>query len=551
MYRLLIVDDEPIIVDGLLQLFSESELELEIHSAYSVAEALECALQVKLDIVITDMRMPEKSGLQFIDELQLLWPKCRIIFLSGYDQFEYVYDAVKRNIDNYILKTEDDEVLIAAVQTSIEKIELERSIQTKLEASEKQIEEIMPLLKRDFLDSLLNTNEIGHVTQNFSIVAHSLEIELDEQWFIVAGQITSDKSTNFQDLLLLNEPMKRDLHPNVIVEFFMYHRDLAIWFIQPAKIQGIFYKDNKIKWKTLKEYTKRFLESIQENYMLEKNIKANFVIGQRPVDVKLIKEDFQKICDYCKFISSFSENMIIIDQGKTNPFYHIGTEISVAQKWKKQLMVLESEMSEGEEKKAIKMIEGLFDQMVSNKYSNIDITDFLLSISQLILEFLRNQDLYQYIIEQSEDNLQKTLQQLPIIFDSKEVLLFLVKAICQYQAKSREEGKSKVILTVNKYIQDHIGGDLTLTAIADFIHFNPSYLSRFYKETTGRNLSDVINEVRVKKAKYYLSETKMAIHEIANQLGFNSPSYFTLYFKKNTLQSPQEYRDKNKEVKRV
>lgn len=551
MYRLLIVDDEPIIVDGLLQLFSEIDLELELYSAYSVAEALDCALKVKIDIVIADMRMPEKSGLQFVDELQLLWPKCRIIFLSGYDQFEYVYDAVKRNIDSYVLKTEDDDVLIASVQNSIEKIEQERLIQAKLETSEKQMEEIIPLLKRDFLDSLLDTSELEHAAHLFSRVEKALEIQLNEQWFIIAGQIIGDLSTDFQDLLLLNEQMKKELHPDVKLEFFIYNRDLAIWFIQPQKRQGIFYENDKVKWKTLKEYSKRFLESTQENYMPKKNIKANFVIGKRPVDLQLMTEDFQQICDYCQFISSFSEEMIIVDQGKVSPFSFLGSEIHEPQLWKKKLIVLESAISEGEEQKAINIIEGLFDHMLHNKYSNIDITDFLLSVTQLILEFLRNNDLYQYIIEQSEEDVPKKLQKLPILFDSKETVLHLVKAICQYQAIARETGKSKVISAVNQYIQDHIAGDLSLTAIADFIHFNPSYLSRFYKEVTGRNLSDVINGVRMKKAKYYLSETQMAIHEIAHQLGFNSPSYFTLYFKKNTLQSPQEYRDKSKEVKRV
>lgn len=63
MYRLLIVDDEPVITNGLVQLFEENpEFELDVLKAYSAKEALAIAKKMKLDILVSDIRMPQNSA---------------------------------------------------------------------------------------------------------------------------------------------------------------------------------------------------------------------------------------------------------------------------------------------------------------------------------------------------------------------------------------------------------------------------------------------------------------------------------------------------------
>ncbi len=120
MYRLLIVDDEPVITNGLVQLFEENpEFELDVLKAYSAKEALAIAKKMKLDILVSDIRMPQKSGLQLVDELMYYWPMCRIIFLTGYSEFEYVQEALRKNVDNYILKTEGIDPILHCCPTGL------------------------------------------------------------------------------------------------------------------------------------------------------------------------------------------------------------------------------------------------------------------------------------------------------------------------------------------------------------------------------------------------------------------------------------------------
>ncbi|MBQ8095186.1 MAG: response regulator [Clostridia bacterium] len=96
---------------------------------------------------------------------------------------------------------------------------------------------------------------------------------------------------------------------------------------------------------------------------------------------------------------------------------------------------------------------------------------------------------------------------------------------------------------LHSYIQDHLNSDLSLTTLADHCHFHPVYLSRIYKETTGENLSDYINQVRVHAAEMLLQNRHMTVIEISKAMGFASDNYFCRWFRKQTGKSPQSYRN--------
>ena len=100
-----------------------------------------------------------------------------------------------------------------------------------------------------------------------------------------------------------------------------------------------------------------------------------------------------------------------------------------------------------------------------------------------------------------------------------------------------------IIKKVHMYIEQNLDKNLSLTALADLANYSPSYFSRFYKQATGKSISEYIWEIKFQKAKYYLRTSEMKIYEIAQSLGFNTSSYFTFFFKKYINMSPQEYRD--------
>ncbi|MBW8351388.1 response regulator [Bacillus sp. IITD106] len=544
LYRLLIVDDEPIIVDGLTQLFSEQEMEFDIYPAYSVSEALERAIQTKIDIVIADMRMPNKNGLQLIDEIQSLWPQCRIIFLTGYDDFDYVYNAIKRNIDSYILKTEDDEVLLEAVRNSIKKLEEERSFQEEIELGRRRFEQMIPFVKREKLEELLKGEIISELTRQPIAWEQTLEIDLNAEWHIVAGVIDSSNTKDKMQMLYeVQELFVKKLHSHLAAEYLIYDHTFAVWFIQPKKIDGIFFKDAKPKWERIKEYIIGNIESVQENFDTFTDSKFSFVIGRKPVEKASVSKEFYEMCECLKVMSFLPQEMMIVDLSKGDPFFK--DSFTNHKDWKKELPRLEGAISSGNLKEAMKIVDSLFEGIFSIGHpSTIEIGEFLCSISLLLWSFMRNKELHHYFVRENDVQFE-LLEDFPAIINSKERAIFFVKKICHYQTLLREESKNNTISLVNEFIKKNISGDLSLVTIAKSVYLNPSYLSRFYKEHTGMNLSDFINQVKIEQAKYYLSETDMFIQTIANKLGFNSPSYFTLFFRKHVNQSPQEYRERH------
>ena len=102
MYRILVIDDEPIIADGLYELFAQDEtFALEVHKVYSAPDALKLLDRLRIDIVLSDIKMPGMNGLELLTQIHRRWPFCHVIFLSGYSDFEYVQKAMQLGADSY------------------------------------------------------------------------------------------------------------------------------------------------------------------------------------------------------------------------------------------------------------------------------------------------------------------------------------------------------------------------------------------------------------------------------------------------------------------
>lgn len=119
----------------------------------------------------------------------------------------------------------------------------------------------------------------------------------------------------------------------------------------------------------------------------------------------------------------------------------------------------------------------------------------------------------------------------------------LANALFDLKGAEQETNTASVIEAIQRYIGDRLQGDLSLLHLAETFYFNPSYLSRLYKQATGTNLSDYIIERRVAAAKELLLEKPYKISEIAAMVGVDSISNFSRFFKKHTGLTPQQYRD--------
>lgn len=106
--RLLIVDDEPIILGGLVKVIKDAApLGTVVREAGNAFEALEVMKGYMPDVTITDLHMPEKNGFELMEEARAIGLCDRFIILTGYDDFEYVRRALRQGVVDYLLKPLD------------------------------------------------------------------------------------------------------------------------------------------------------------------------------------------------------------------------------------------------------------------------------------------------------------------------------------------------------------------------------------------------------------------------------------------------------------
>lgn len=117
--KILFVDDEAPILKALNRLFMDTEY--EVFTAESGKEALEILAMEKIDMVISDMRMPEMNGYQLLQNVKKLYPDSLRVILSGYSEKNTILEALQKNIAKlYILKPWENDKLILLVDQLFE-----------------------------------------------------------------------------------------------------------------------------------------------------------------------------------------------------------------------------------------------------------------------------------------------------------------------------------------------------------------------------------------------------------------------------------------------
>ena len=123
-----------------------------------------------------------------------------------------------------------------------------------------------------------------------------------------------------------------------------------------------------------------------------------------------------------------------------------------------------------------------------------------------------------------------------------EHLRNIASGIFAVQKKLEEDSESNLISSIKHYIQNNINGELSLLRISESVNYNPSYVSRKFRQATGMTLFDYITRVRISRAKELLRSTDEPVQKIAALVGFDSSQYFSTVFKKNVGISPNEFR---------
>lgn len=111
-----------------------------------------------------------------------------------------------------------------------------------------------------------------------------------------------------------------------------------------------------------------------------------------------------------------------------------------------------------------------------------------------------------------------------------------------FKADSIDFNHDKVIEKISSYVNEHYQ-QASLEGASQLVHLNPVYISKYFKEKTGRNFSDYVVEVKMEKAAIFLKNPEYKIYEISEMVGYSNAKNFTRTFRKYFGKTPREYRN--------
>jgi len=130
MYTILIVDDEMEIVGRLGDIISEAFFgRIHVTEFYFSREAYDYLQKERVDILLTDIKMPGVTGFDLAQKAREINEKCHVIFLTGYDDFDNAYMAIKTGCDDFILKINTEREIVDTIHRSIQKLKIEAGVQ--------------------------------------------------------------------------------------------------------------------------------------------------------------------------------------------------------------------------------------------------------------------------------------------------------------------------------------------------------------------------------------------------------------------------------------
>lgn len=160
MYKVLLVDDEKIILEGIAKLVQWEQLNMTlIGTAQNGKEAFEIIERNRPDVIISDIRMPGMDGLQLVQKTTEHYPDIRFILLSGYDNFEYARNAMQWGVRHYLLKPCNEKQIMEALEENIAEIEEDQSRKMFEKTMEHGLSKVMPYAKEQFLKEFV-TNKM-------------------------------------------------------------------------------------------------------------------------------------------------------------------------------------------------------------------------------------------------------------------------------------------------------------------------------------------------------------------------------------------------------
>ena len=539
MRSILIVDDEPFIVNGLAGMIKEADFpDLEVYKAFSATEAVKWFERAMMDIVLTYISMPGMDGLQLQQTIAKHWPRCKVIFLTGHNDFAYIKQAIHHRAIDYILKTEGDEAIRIAVKKALEELEREIEAGALVDRARIQLHAALPLLQNEFLSELLRGDL--HSKGRFQEQLNDLNIPLLNHFpvMLLVGRVDSglDYSSSHNMLLLyaIRNIAEEYLSPSVHLQSFTYDKSKIVWLIQPKS------QEDPDDVNRLIRIILGMVERIQQTCKDLLKIVLSFAVSGEFIEWALIPNQFESLQRMMRRSFGMGHELLLIDEGNIPTPATPSKDVQLRTVDRHSLRLLQC-LENGKKDEYLQTLSDVMKNGIS--FPDVDVR--LAASYQLLsmmMTYITKEGLWSALKDRMELERMLTPGSDADWVDTLHSLAEIGEEIFTLKEGSAQQQERSLITKIKQHIEQHLADDLSLTRISELVSLNPFYLSRLYSQLTGESLTETVMAARLAEAKRLLKETNDKIQDVAASVGFESASYFTRFFKKETGYTPQEFR---------
>ncbi len=512
MLKVLIADDEEIIREGLKFVVDWSKLGFSICAEASDGdEALNKILELKPDLVLLDIRMPNLLGTEIVQLAREQNYNGHFIILSGYSDFKYAQTAIRYDVNSYLIKPIDEDELYQAVN------EVKNSLLLEQQKSDKMNQYREKAKYTILRDILLNNSIMDNINlDEINLSASVYQVIIYKNYNQEAYNLTY----SFADLLKVTN------QGNNSFEYANVHQTDVIL------LKGDF------ALKRFQNILNRYEDKPQKGSPLDSLFISYGRLVYKPEDIHLSYEDAQSLLNR-RFFCAQNQHTIGYEQFPdfTANAYTITTEET-----KKFCEIFCYNLQNYNRKALADTLSSLEKNLYYTKSDiaeiKIFLTDIYLQVKQTIQRVYLTVDIplptNSFVID---------------YFDSRyylyEIILFFSEQFEMIINAVGDSTNGRIWDDIIHYIHLNCQDNLKIESLAPLFGYNSSYFGKLFSKKFDCSFNTYLDQVRIEKSKQLLLQKHLKVYEVAEKSGYKNVDYYHKKFKKYVGETPAEFRKRN------
>ncbi|MCD6396459.1 MAG: response regulator [Spirochaetaceae bacterium] len=516
MYKLIFVDDEAIVRDGISSCILWGQNNFELAGLFENGlQALEYMKENSVDIVISDINMPRMDGLTLSRRIEEQYPEVMVLLLTGYDEFEYAQEAIKSKVREFLLKPITADELSTVLMRLEGELNFLKERKNQLELMKDKLEASFPLLKERFFYRMVSGKlDVQTLTRRKEYFGWN-----DYGMFYQISIISIPGNWNELDRITVSEYIKSGLKDG---DELVSNRTEDLVILLQGKERGPL----NLRSRTLAENVYKYVSKLEKD-------QISTGCGDIVNNLILLPESFRGAYNAVDYSSVLGLSQILsIEDVRSRE--KISTE-----RFSELIAELNDQLKSGSRSLTLKALENIFLYLEKHFLSVLEASFYFTRIHITFINFIQEMELY---IESDDTSLYQP-GNLESMDNAKVFFSDLLNLIEDRIEKHRNNAVRSRIEKAKQIIAEKKGDSrFSLQEICNDVFLSVSQFSLLFKEGTGKTFIEYLTMCRIKEAKSLLKTSDLKSYEIAEKTGFTDPRYFSILFKKITAMTPMEFR---------